>query len=94
MTKTRTSFFGRIAQMLGGTDIDDETWDDVEALLIQADVGVDTTQIVLEDLKQRVRRENITRTDQNNMALKASLASLLKPPPQPNTSGRPLTIIL
>ncbi|MCC6612554.1 MAG: signal recognition particle-docking protein FtsY [Anaerolineae bacterium] len=94
MTKTRTSFFGRIAQMLGGTDIDEETWDDIEALLIQADVGVETTQVVLEDMKQRVRKEGITRTDQINTALKASLASLLVPPPQPNISGRPLSIIL
>jgi fused signal recognition particle receptor len=94
MAKTRQSFFGRISQMLGNTDIDEDTWDDVEALLIQADLGLQTTQRVIEDLKVRVRREGITRTDQLHKAMKESLASLLKTPPEPNISGRPLSIIL
>jgi fused signal recognition particle receptor len=94
LSKTRQSFFGRIAQMLGNTDIDDDTWDDIEALLIQADVGVETTQKVLDMLKARVAREGITRTDQLHRALKDTLQSLLSPPPPPNISGRPLSIIL
>ncbi len=94
LSKTRQSFFGRIAQMLGNTDIDDDTWDDIEALLIQADVGVETTQKVLDMLKARVAREGITRADQLHRALKDTLQSLLSPPPPPNISGRPLSIIL
>lgn len=94
LSKTRQSFFGRISQMLGNTEIDDETWDDIEALLIQADLGVPTTHKVIEDLQARVKREGITRTDQLNKALKESLASLLEMPPPPNISGRPLSIIL
>lgn len=95
MAKTRQSFFGRIANMLGGgAQIDDETWDDVEALLIQADVGVETTLRVLEDLRTRVRRENIRTPEQMTKALKASLADLLQMPPTPNISGRDLSIVL
>jgi fused signal recognition particle receptor len=52
LSKTRQSFFGRISQMLGNSEITDETWDDVEALLIQADMGVPTTQRVLSELRQ------------------------------------------
>lgn len=94
LAKTRQSFFGRISQMLGSTDIDDDTWDDIEALLIQADVGVPTTEKVIEDLKARVKREGITHTEQLNTALKESLRSLLTTPPPMNISGRPLSIIL
>lgn len=94
MAKTRQSFFGRIAQMLGGSDIDDETWDDIEAILIQADMGVETTQTVLENLKARVRREGINTSDKLHQALKATLRDLLAPPPPMNISGRPLSIIL
>jgi fused signal recognition particle receptor len=94
LAKTRQSFFGRISQVLGNTEIDDDTWDDVEALLIQADLGIPTTQKVIEDLKARVKREGITRADQLNKALKESLAALLETPPPPNLSGRPLSIIL
>jgi fused signal recognition particle receptor len=94
MAKTRQSFFGRISQMLGNTELDEDTWDDVEALLIQADLGLQTTQRVIEELKVRVRREGITRTDQLNKAMKETLAGLLETPPPPNISGRPLSIIL
>jgi fused signal recognition particle receptor len=94
LAKTRQSFFGRISQVLGNTEINDDTWDDVEALLIQADLGIPTTQKVIEDLKVRVKREGITRTDQLDKALKESLSALLETPPPPNLSGRPLSIVL
>ncbi len=80
--------------MLGNSEITDETWDDVEALLIQADMGVPTTQRVLSELQAKVRKEGITRSDQINKALKEVLRSLLSEPPVPNISGRPLSIIL
>jgi fused signal recognition particle receptor len=94
LSKTRQSFFGRIAQMLGNTEIDDDTWDDVEALLIQADMGVETTHKVIDELKSRVTGEGITRADQLHKALKETLQSLLTTPPPMNISGRPLSILL
>lgn len=90
LSKTRRSFFGRIADMLGSTDIDDETWDDVEAILIQADLGVETTQVVLDQLRKRGYR----RTDELQAGLREVLAAMLKTPPPMNISGRPLSIIL
>jgi fused signal recognition particle receptor len=95
MSKTRQSFFGRIGEMLsGGTPIDDDTWDDIEALLIQADLGVKTTQDVMKDLQDRVRKQNIKRADQVKPVLKQVLRDILKQPPTMNVSGRPLSIIL
>jgi fused signal recognition particle receptor len=94
LAKTRQSFFGRISQLLGNTDLDDDTWDDIEAVLIQADVGVAATQRIMEDLKARVKRDGITRADQLNIALKETLRGLLVTPPPMNVSGRPLSIIL
>ena len=44
LSRTRRSFFGRIATLLSGNDIDEDTWDDIEALLIQADLGLAVTQ--------------------------------------------------
>src|SRR4051794_25053223 len=35
LQKTRGSFFGRIRQALGGTTVTEDTWDDLEALLVQ-----------------------------------------------------------
>lgn len=94
LSKTRQSFFGRIAQMLGSTDIDDNTWDDIEALLIQADLGVDTTEKVIDNLKARARREGITKSEDLTVALKEELRALLQTPPPLNVSGRDLSVIL
>lgn len=94
MSKTRQSFFGRIASMLGASDIDDDTWDDVEALLIQADLGVKTTASVMHNLKNRVRRDSVKRAEEMQPALKATLRDLLDFPPTLNVSGRELSIIL
>ncbi|MYE79726.1 MAG: signal recognition particle-docking protein FtsY, partial [Chloroflexi bacterium] len=94
LSKTRQSFFGRISQLLGNTEIDDDTWDDMETLLIQADVGFNTTVKVVDALRDRVRAEGITKTDQLNAALKSELAALLSFPPALDISGRELSIIL
>jgi fused signal recognition particle receptor len=94
LTKTRQSFFGRITQFLGNNAIDDDTWDDIEALLIQADLGVETTAAVSKDIQNRARRQGVKRSDQLQPVIKESLRALLKDPPVMNISGRPLSIIL
>ena len=94
LSKTRQSFFGRISQMLGNTEIDDDTWDEMETLMIQADVGFNTTVKVIDELQDRVRAEGMTKTDQLQGALKDSLSSLLEFPPAMNISGRELSIVL
>jgi fused signal recognition particle receptor len=94
LQRTRQSFFGRIAQALGATEIDDETWDDVEALLIQADVGVPTTLKLVETMRDRVRSQGITRSDKLIEALKEELRALLLEPQPLNLSGRDLSVML
>ena len=94
LSKTRQSFFGRISQMLGNTEIDDDTWDDMETLLIQADVGFNTTVKVIDELQDRVRADGLTKSEQLQSALKESLSDLLEFPPAMNISGRELSIIL
>ncbi len=94
LSKTRQSFFGRISQILGKTEIDDDTWDEIETLLIQADCGFDTTLKVIDSLQDRVRAQGFTRSDQLQTALKETLGALLQFPPVMDISGRDLSIIL
>lgn len=77
LARTRGSFFGQITSLLGTSDIDDELWDDLEALLIQADVGVDTTLSLVETTKGRVAREGITKAPDVERVLKEEMVSLL-----------------
>lgn len=95
LTRTRKAVFGRIVNLLGAGEIDDDTWDDLEALLIQADVGVDTTTTIIGRLQQQVVRDGVTHVDQLGTALKQKLRSLL-PEPEPPAIDEPrlLTVAL
>lgn len=95
LSRTRQSFFGRISQALGGaTQITEDTWDEIESLLIQADVGVATTELLMERLRGRVTRERIKEPDKLRQTLKEELRALLKVPTPLNISGRDLSVIL
>jgi len=95
LARTRKSVFGRIVNLLGAGEINDETWDDLEALLIQADVGVETTMTIVERLRQRVAQDGLTHTDQLEGALKGELRNLL-PESAPLLIDEPrlLTVVL
>lgn len=90
LARTRSSFFGRIANALGRSDIDEDTWDEIEAMFLQADVGVPTTLALVERLQSR----GITRTADLNDAMKEELRALLTVPTPLNISGRPLSIVM
>ena len=77
LARTRGSFFGQITSLLGASEINDVLWDDLEALLIQADVGVDTTLWLVETIKKRVVREGITKAPDVERILKEEMLSLL-----------------
>lgn len=90
LARTRRSFFGRIAGLLAGGDVDEDTWDDIEALLIQADLGLTVTGEVLESL----RADNWRDSEALQKALRATLTDMLAPPPPLDLSGRRLSVVL
>jgi fused signal recognition particle receptor len=94
LAKTSRAAFGQIATLLGATEITPETWDDLEALLIQADLGVDTTEVVLDALEQRVDREGWTKSGQLKTGLREELRALLTAPPALDFSPRPTVILI
>jgi len=85
LARTRNNIFGRVQALLGQTDITSDTWDELEALLLQADVGAAATARLLDALKQRAKAGGIVRADALRSALKEELRRLLLP------SGGPLT---
>jgi fused signal recognition particle receptor len=94
LTKTRNSVFGQINSLFGGGEINDELWEDLESLLIQADVGVETTTELLETVKNRVRAEGIYRPLDAQRVLKEEMRKLLEGPPSVVDKPRLLTVIL
>ncbi len=95
LSRTRQSVFGQIANVLGTGDITEETWEDLEAILIQADVGVPTTLALVDMLQERVRKERLYRADQLFVALKEELRNILvEPPPFQLEEDRLLTVAM
>jgi fused signal recognition particle receptor len=94
LAKTSKSAFGQIATLLGATEISQEIWDDLEAILIQADIGVETTKSILDALEKRVDHEGITKAQDLRMALRQELRSRLDTPPSLNFYNRPTVILI
>jgi fused signal recognition particle receptor len=84
LDRTRKVTFGKISQFLGASEISPETWDDLEAILIQADLGIDTTQSVITAVQKTVSAEGITSTEKLQQILKEELLSRLDPAPEVN----------
>ena len=60
LTKTRTGFIGKLKKLfLGTTKIDDDLIDELEETLFEADVGVKTTEELLNNLRKKVEEEDI-----------------------------------
>lgn len=95
LAKTRQGFFGRIGSLFQANEITDETWTELEELLIQADLGVNTALKVVERLQSRVKKDNLKRVNDVRAALKTELVNLLPYPSFTNLNEtRMLTILL
>ena len=94
LTKTRDVTFGRIANFFGTTEINDESWDVLEALLIQADLGVETTSSIIANCMEKVRKQGLTRTEQLYQLVKEELINQLGQPEEPDLSAEPTVIMI
>jgi fused signal recognition particle receptor len=94
LAKTSKTAFGQLATLLGATEITAETWEDLETLLIQADVGIETTSEILEDLRIFVRDRGLIRSEELSEALREELRARLDPPPPLTWDHRPSVIMV
>ena len=94
LAKTSKAAFGQIAQLFGATQITPETWDDLEALLIQADLGIETTAEILEELRIIVRDQGLIYTEELSESLRTELRSRLDPPPVLHWDSKPVVILV
>ncbi|HMO59682.1 MAG TPA: signal recognition particle-docking protein FtsY [Roseiflexaceae bacterium] len=77
--KARRGLFGQIAGLFAADDpLTEELWDDLEALLIQADVGVETTQYLVNRTRDRCNRNGVRRAREAREMLKAEMVGVLQ----------------
>jgi len=94
LSKTSKAAFGQMASILGASEINNETWDALEALLVQADLGIDTATSILDSLKRFTRTEGLIRASELFSALKQELRSRLETPPELKFESKPIIILV
>jgi fused signal recognition particle receptor len=94
LAKTSKTAFGQLAQLFGATEITSETWEDLETLLIQADVGIETTTEILESLRLIVRDQGLIHAHELSDALRAELRARLDPVPALQWTNKPSVIMV
>lgn len=78
LEKTRRGVFNEISRLFDRHELDDELYEDLEMLLIQADVGWDVSQQLVAELQQRVRDEHIVNPADAREVLRLEMTQLLE----------------
>lgn len=95
LAKTRDQLLTKIEWVVKGKPIDEDAFDEIEEAVILADVGVETTQILVGALKDRWKRGQIKTSDDIEEAMKEEVERLLAPVEAPIVinGGKPFVIL-
>ncbi|HQR50013.1 MAG TPA: signal recognition particle-docking protein FtsY [Methylophilaceae bacterium] len=96
LARTRDNLGNSLGTLFGGGKIDEAVYEELETILLTADVGVGATQALLEEVRKEVKRQAMSDTSQLRSALQEALIRLLEPLAQPLDAGssRPYVIML
>jgi fused signal recognition particle receptor len=98
LSKTRSSFTGRVDRLvLGKREITPELLDELEEILFTSDIGVVTTQELIDAVREKVARKELKDPEKLKLALREHILSFLEIParePLPRSPGEPLVIMV
>ena len=103
LEKTKTSFFEQLSKaVVGKSTVDEAVLDDLEGLLVHADVGIDTTVKVIDRIEARVARDKYVSTGELDRILREEIVALLEDNKsgstavldQAGTTGQPFVIMV
>ena len=78
LSKTRDGFTDKINEVLKlAITIDDDLYEELEEVLIMADIGMDTTVEIIDRLKDKIRKEKINEVEMVYPALKEVIKDML-----------------
>ena len=84
LSRTRENFTEGLGNLLlGKKAIDDDLLEEIETLLLTADVGVEATQALMNDLNQRLERKQLKDSEALFQALRENMQAILQPVEQP-----------
>jgi fused signal recognition particle receptor len=82
--RSKETWFGKIASIFNRDALGEEVWQELEELLVSADVGVETTSKLMSKVKQRVKTDGLSEVSQIREVLKEEMVSLLSTPQRAN----------
>ncbi|MGA3219827.1 MAG: signal recognition particle-docking protein FtsY [Acidimicrobiales bacterium] len=91
--KARSLLASQLAGLRGRSKLDQEAWDELEEALVLADVGILTTESLLQGLKQRARAEGLSEPEHVVSALRQELVARLEGDRQLRRAGPDLTTV-
>jgi fused signal recognition particle receptor len=106
LTRTRRGLFRQVVSLFEVDEITEDIWEDLETLLIQADLGVDTTVALVERLKEQTALDRLKKPKDVYNLLQDSLVEILLKPerdlqakqaakgPQPPAEDRPYVVLV
>ena len=78
LKKTKENFVGKIDKMLAGFGVvDEDMLDELEDILIMSDFGVETTDFIMEKLRERIKSEKITEPEKVKVVLQEEICAIL-----------------
>ncbi|MBI2856923.1 MAG: signal recognition particle-docking protein FtsY, partial [Chloroflexi bacterium] len=96
--KTRAGWFDRVARLFERPSVDATTWEDLEELLILADVGAETAEKLINRVRERAKGEGLSNPASVRAALQEEMVRMLSvaPPARPDSlgTGSPLVVIV
>lgn len=95
LTKTRQNFVSKVTQLVSThKEIDEEFYEELEDILLQADVGVAATCRLLDQIRCEVQQKKISETEEVRDLLKKKMIELLGEDALLQTGTTPPTVIL
>ncbi len=86
-----------LANLAPGGKIDEDVLEELESLLVMADVGIDTTTRIIEDLQKSLARKELKDVESLRKGLRRSLVDILAPVEQPldiDPQHRPFVVLM
>ena len=95
LVRTRKSLAGGLERLfLGRREVDAEVLDELEEMLITADLGVDTTLRLVEVIREKVKRRELSDAERLKEALRQEMVQILSGPPASPRTARPWVIFM
>jgi len=89
LKKTAGAITSGIASIFAGSELTDEFYDDLTAILLSADIGMEGTERIVDDIKHTAKKQGIKTQEDLKVALAESIAGILSTTPSASNADTP-----